>query len=113
MVCAGLNALVAAKAFGASRMAITDVRDDNLGLAEAYGAKHALLTPPSMGNEEAAALLKGWVFVPNIVCTCLWGKYFSIIEALNWNLRKGMSWPIRMEAQGRTVSIVLSCSSNH
>jgi len=55
----GLNALVAAKAFGATKIAITDVRDDNLALARSYGAKHALLTPPSMSNEEAATLLKG------------------------------------------------------
>lgn len=50
---------MAAKAFGATKIAITDVRDDNLALARSYGAKHALLTPPSMSNEEAATLLKG------------------------------------------------------
>jgi threonine dehydrogenase-like Zn-dependent dehydrogenase len=57
-VLAGLNALAAAKAFGATKIAITDVRDDNLALAKSLGAKHALLTPPSMTNEDAAELVK-------------------------------------------------------
>ena len=55
---AGLNALLAARAFGATKVAITDVRTDNLPLAEKMGAKYALHTPISMSNAEAAALLK-------------------------------------------------------
>ena len=56
--CAGLNALAAAQAFGATRIVITDVRDDNLPLAKKLGAKFPLLTPPSMSNEEAANTIK-------------------------------------------------------
>ena len=37
---------------------ITDVRDDNLPLAQKLGAKYPLLTPPSMSNEEAADLIR-------------------------------------------------------
>ncbi|CAK0770516.1 hypothetical protein CVIRNUC_003775 [Coccomyxa viridis] len=53
----GLNALVAAQAFGATKIVITDVREDNLPLAERLGAKFPLLTPPSMKIEEAADLI--------------------------------------------------------
>ena len=56
-VLAGLNALVAAQAFGATKIVITDVREDNLPLAERLGAKFPLLTPPSMKIEEAADLI--------------------------------------------------------
>ena len=55
---AGLNALVAAQAFGATRIVITDVREDNLPLAEQLGAKFPLLTPPSMTDEKAAKLIE-------------------------------------------------------
>ena len=54
---AGLNALVAAQAFGATKIVITDVREDNLPLAQRLGAKFPLLTPPGMTNEEAAGLI--------------------------------------------------------
>ena len=54
---AGLNALVAAQAFGATKIVITDVREDNLPLARRLGAKFPLLTPPGMKNEEAAGLI--------------------------------------------------------
>ena len=56
-VLAGLNALVAAQAFGATKIVITDVREDNLPLAQRLGAKFPLLTPPGMKNEEAADLI--------------------------------------------------------
>ena len=56
-VLAGLNALVAAQAFGATKIVITDVREDNLPLARRLGAKFPLLTPPGMKNEEAAGLI--------------------------------------------------------
>ena len=55
---AGLNALASAKAFGATKIAITDVREDNLPLAKRLGARHTLLTPQTMTNEEASVLLK-------------------------------------------------------
>ena len=54
---AGLNALVAAQAFGATKIVITDVREDNLPLAQRLGAKFPLLTPPGVENEEAADLI--------------------------------------------------------
>ena len=54
----GLNALVAARAHGASRIAITDVRDDNLPVAEQLGVDHALLTPPAMTPLDIASALK-------------------------------------------------------
>lgn len=53
-----MNALAAAQAFGATKIVITDVRDDNLPLAQKLGAKYPLLTPPSMSNEEAADLIR-------------------------------------------------------
>ena len=50
--------MAAAQAFGATKIVITDVRDDNLPLAQKLGAKFPLLTPPSMPNEEAANLIR-------------------------------------------------------
>lgn len=50
--------MAAAQAFGATKIVITDVRDDNLPLAQKLGAKFPLLTPPSMPNEEAADLIR-------------------------------------------------------
>lgn len=61
---AGLNTLASAKAFGATQIAITDVRDDNLPLAREIGAKHTLLTPQTMTNDEATKLLKS-LFPPD------------------------------------------------
>ena len=55
---AGLNALVAAQAFGATKIAITDVRENNLPLAERLGAKYPLHTPRTMSNLDAAQLVK-------------------------------------------------------
>ena len=55
---AGLNAVAAAQAFGATRIVITDVRDDNLPLAQKLGAKFPLLMPPSMSDKEAAGLIR-------------------------------------------------------
>ncbi len=50
--------MASARAFGASQIAITDVREDNLPLAKTLGARHTLLTPQTMSNEEAAVSLK-------------------------------------------------------
>ena len=88
---AGLNALVAAQAFGAGRIAITDVRQDNLPLAKKLGAQHTLLTPVSMTNEDASHLLKS-LFPPegpDIVIDCagyestvqVGGLEFSLYQA--------------------------------
>lgn len=55
---AGLNALAAALAFGATKVVITDVREDNLPLAERLGAKFPLLTPPGMSAQEAAKKIR-------------------------------------------------------
>ena len=45
VVCAGLNAAVAAKAFAASRVAITDIRADNFAVAEQVSRPPAMLGP--------------------------------------------------------------------
>ena len=50
--------ILAAKAFGASRVAVTDMVDANLALAASMGATHTLQVDPMAPPEEAAASLK-------------------------------------------------------
>lgn len=54
----GLLSLESCKALGATNIAITDIRQDNLPLAAKLGAKFPLLTPAEMRPPEAAQLLK-------------------------------------------------------
>ncbi|KAK9853643.1 hypothetical protein WJX84_011854 [Apatococcus fuscideae] len=68
----GLNALACARAHGASRIVITDIRDDNLPLAERLGAWKALHTP-MMSPAEAAQQLTSLLppYGPDTVIDCV------------------------------------------
>ena len=70
--CAGLNALACARAHGASRIVITDIREDNLPLAERLGAWKALHTP-AMSPAEAAGQLTALLppYGPDTVIDCV------------------------------------------
>ncbi len=50
--------ILAAKAFGASRIAVTDMVEANLALAATMGARHTLLVDPAAPPEEAAQSLR-------------------------------------------------------
>ena len=68
----GLITAVAAKGFGASRIAITDIREDNLPIAKALGADHTLLTNRNMTAMDIAQMLKKALppFGPEVVIDC-------------------------------------------
>lgn len=68
----GLITAVAAKGFGASRIAITDVREDNLPIAKALGCDHTLLTNRSMTPMDIALMLRKALppFGPEVVIDC-------------------------------------------
>lgn len=68
----GLNALIAAKAYGASKVAITDVREDNLPVAEKLGVDYTLLTPRNMTPLQIAEALHKALppYGPEVVIDC-------------------------------------------
>ena len=49
---------LAARAFGADAIAVTDVKEDNLALADALGANVALLQQPHASIQDVAAALR-------------------------------------------------------
>ncbi|KAK9807644.1 hypothetical protein WJX72_005195 [[Myrmecia] bisecta] len=69
----GLVALLAAKAFGADSIAITDVKQDNLRLATRLGASMALCHPTNASPRDIAASLKAALPPdgPEIVIDCV------------------------------------------
>ena len=80
---------MAAQAFGATRIVITDVREDNLPLAEQLGAKFPLLTPPSMADEEAAKLIRSCLPPngPDCVIDCAGYKSTVLVRFLLSNTK--------------------------
>ena len=70
--CAGLVALMAAKAFGADSVAITDLKNDNLALAEQLGADICLNPKASATPAEVGEWLKASLppYGPDVVIDC-------------------------------------------
>ena len=69
---AGLVATLAAKAFGAAQVTVTDMVDANLSLATQMGATSSLLVDPTAPPDEAAANLRAQFDGqgPDIVIDC-------------------------------------------
>ena len=86
---------MAAQAFGATRIVITDVREDNLPLAEQLGAKFPLLTPPSMTDEEAAKLIRSCLPPngPDCVIDCAGYKSTVLVRSLLSNTEQRLYCP--------------------
>ncbi|KAK9843226.1 hypothetical protein WJX74_008897 [Apatococcus lobatus] len=68
----GLMMSLAAKAFGADAIAVTDVKEDNLALADQLGANVALLQQPHASIQDVAAALRTALppFGPDIIIDC-------------------------------------------
>ena len=71
-VSAGLVALMAAKAFGADSVAITDLKNDNLALAEQMGADICLNPKASATPAEVGEWIKASLppYGPDVVIDC-------------------------------------------
>ncbi len=69
---AGLITLLAAKAYGADTIAVTDVKEDNLSLADTLGANVALLQQPHATTAQVAEALRTALppFGPDIIIDC-------------------------------------------
>ena len=63
---------LAARAFGADAIAVTDVKEDNLALADSLGANVALLQQPHASIQDVAAALRVALppFGPDIIIDC-------------------------------------------
>ena len=64
--------LLAAKAYGADTIAVTDVKEDNLSLADTLGANVALLQQPHATTAQVAEALRTALppFGPDIIIDC-------------------------------------------
>lgn len=75
---------VAARGYGASKVAVTDVRSDNLPIAKQLGVDVALLTPRDMTPEDIAAALRAELppFGPDVVIDC--AGFDSTLQVRRW-----------------------------
>ena len=64
--------MLAAKAYGADTIAVTDVKEDNLSLADTLGANVALLQQPHATTAQVAEALRTALppFGPDIIIDC-------------------------------------------
>ena len=87
----GLITAAAARGFGASRIAITDIREDNLPVAQALGVDHAILTPRDLTALDIAELLRKALPPngPEVVIDC--AGFDSTLQVLARGLCPAMS----------------------
>ena len=102
MVCAGLNAAVAAKAFAASRVAITDIRADNFAVAEQVSASPALLDPAQLQEHRGGVGMQTGRRLG--VCNSAWAECMSLSSSRALLLAKS-AWPNLCAGEAKLASL--------